>query len=58
VDEKGTTAAAATAVVMRDTAMPGEPVTVRADRPFLFLLRDLPTGTVLFMGRVADPSAA
>jgi len=58
VDEKGTAAAAATAVVMRDTAMPGEPVAVRADRPFLFLLRDLPTGTVLFMGRVADPSAA
>jgi serpin B len=56
VDEKGTEAAAATAVVMRDTAMPADPVTVRADRPFLFLLRDLPTGTILFLGRVADPS--
>lgn len=56
VDEKGTEAAAATAVVMRATAAPGEPVTVHLDRPFLFALRDLQTGTVLFLGRVADPS--
>ena len=56
VDEKGTEAAAATAVVMRATAMPVEPVTVRADRPFLFALRDVPTGAVLFLGRVGDPS--
>jgi serpin B len=58
VDEKGTEAAAATAVVMRATAMPAEPVTVRADRPFLFALRDVPTGTILFLGRVGDPSIA
>jgi serpin B len=58
VDEKGTEAAAATAVVMETTSAPAEePVTVRADRPFLFLLRDLPTGAVLFLGRVSDPSA-
>jgi len=57
VDEKGTTAAAATAVVMRATAIPAEPVTVRLDRPFLFALRDLPTGAILFLGRVTDPSA-
>jgi serpin B len=57
VDEKGTEAAAATAVVMRATAEPGTPVTLRVDRPFLFALRDVPTGTILFLGRVADPSA-
>jgi serpin B len=59
VDEKGTEAAAATAVVMRaTTAMPEEPVAFRADRPFLFALRDVPTGAVLFLGRVGDPSIA
>lgn len=56
VDEKGTEAAAATAVVMRATAMPAEPVTLTVDRPFLFALRDVPTGAILFLGRVADPS--
>jgi serpin B len=56
VDEKGTEAAAATAVVMRAGSMPAEPVTMRVDRPFLFALRDVPTGTVLFLGRVGDPS--
>ncbi len=56
VDEKGTTAAAATAVVLRATGMPAQPVTVTADHPFLFALRDVPTGTVLFLGRVGDPS--
>ncbi len=57
VDEKGTTAAAATAVLMRATALPTEPVTVRLDRPFLFALRDVPTGTILFLGRVTDPAS-
>jgi serpin B len=57
VDEKGTEAAAATAVVMRaGSAAPDAPVTVRVDRPFLFALRDVPTGAVLFLGRVTDPS--
>ena len=56
VDEKGTEAAAATAVVLRATAMPAEPVTLSVDRPFLFALRDVPTGAILFLGRVADPS--
>ena len=58
VSEKGTEAAAATAVLGM-TGGPGDtskPVVVRADRPFLFVLTDVPTGTVLFMGRVADPS--
>ena len=56
VDEKGTTAAAATAVVLRATGMPAQPVTLSVDHPFLFALRDVPTGTVLFLGRVSDPS--
>ena len=57
VDEKGTEAAAATAVVMGVTAAPIDPpVTFRADRPFVFALRDLETGAVLFLGRVTDPS--
>jgi serpin B len=56
VDEKGTEAAAATAVVMRAGSAPAEPVTLRVDRPFLFALRDVPTGAILFLGRVADPS--
>lgn len=60
VDEEGTEAAAATAVVMpRGGGMPRpeQPIEVRADRPFLFLLRDMRTGMVLFIGRVADPRA-
>jgi serpin B len=56
VDEAGTEAAAATAVVMElKAAMPEEPVEVTVDRPFLFLIRDIETGTVLFVGRVVDP---
>lgn len=58
VDEKGTEAAAATAVVMpRAGGMPQQPVTFNADHPFLFFIRDHKTGLVLFMGRVADPAA-
>ena len=59
-DENGTEAAAATAVVMaRATAImdPQKPVTFRADRPFVFVIRHNKTGAVLFMGRVADPRA-
>jgi serpin B len=56
-DEQGTEAAAATGVVMGVAGgpPPPEPVTVRADRPFLFLIRDKANGTILFMGRVSDP---
>jgi len=57
VDEAGTEAAAATAVVMELTAMPEEPVEVTVDRPFVFLIRDIETGAVLFLGRVANPLA-
>ena len=56
VDEEGTEAAAATAVIMKLTAMPEEPVEVKVDRPFIFLIRDIKTGTILFLGRIIDPS--
>jgi len=55
VDEEGTEAAVATAVVMAEKAMPVEPVEFAVDRPFVFLIRDIETGAVLFVGRVVDP---
>ena len=55
VDEKGTEAAAMTVMVVKSGAGPFVPE-VRADRPFLFLIRDVKTGTILFMGRVANPA--
>jgi serpin B len=57
VDEEGTEAAAATAVVVGITSAPAEPVNLTIDRPFLFYIRDVETGVVLFMGRVLDPTA-
>jgi serpin B len=57
VDEEGTEAAAATAVVMELTAAPAEPIEVKVDRPFVFLIRDLETDAILFLGHVVDPSA-
>jgi serpin B len=58
VDEEGTEAAAATAVVMAETAMQAEePMVVTVDRPFLFFIRDIETGVILFLGRVVDPSS-
>ena len=56
VNEEGTEAAAATAVIMPASMPPGEPIEITADRPFIFLIRDVPTGTILFLGRVVDPS--
>jgi len=61
VNEKGTEAAAATAIVMYATAMRREapeppPVVFRADHPFLFILLDTKSGSMLFVGRVADPT--
>ncbi len=56
VDEEGTEAAAATAVVVGTTSIPPEPVVVTIDRPFVFLIRDIDTGTILFLGRVVDPT--
>ena len=58
VDETGTEAAAATAAVMPPTAMPPEePVEVTVDRPFAFLIHDIETGAILFVGGMVDPSA-
>jgi len=56
VDEAGTEAAAATAVIMPTAAPPGVTVEVTVDRPFVFLIRDIPTNTVLFAGRIVNPS--
>ncbi len=60
VDEQGTEAAAATAVIVAAPtgAMPGPrppPPVFRADHPFLFLIRDNATGSILFLGRFANP---
>jgi len=57
VDEDGTEAAAATAVIMGVTSAPvGEPITFTVDRPFIYLIRDGATGSILFMGRVLEPA--
>jgi serpin B len=59
VDEDGTEAAAATAVVLSDsgsaTAPPEKVIDVTFDRPFVFFIRDNATGAILFLGRVARP---
>lgn len=55
VNEEGTEAAAATGVEMRVTALPMQPPVFRADRPFVFLIKDNGTGAILFMGRVVKP---
>jgi serpin B len=55
VDEAGTEAAAASAVIVGTTSMPTDLVTVTLDRPFAFLIRDIQTGTILFIGRVMNP---
>ena len=57
VDEAGTEAAAATAVIMELTAVPEPPVEVTIDHPFIFLIRDIETGAVLFVGRALNPGA-
>ena len=53
VNEEGTEAAAATAVTVVESAVP----IVRADRPFLFFIRERLSGTILFAGKVASPPA-
>jgi serpin B len=59
VNEEGTEAAAATAVVMKVLSAPPtlQRVTFRADRPFLYLIRDTRTGSILFLGRVMNPQS-
>ena len=56
VNEAGTEAAAATAVVEGRKSLPRQ-ATFRADRPFVYLLRDNRTGSILFMGRLTNPAA-
>jgi len=55
VDEAGTEAAAATAVIVSLSAAPPPPIEVTIDRPFIFLIRDIETGAILFVGRVLNP---
>jgi serpin B len=57
VNEEGTEAAGATGVVMKMRATPGPPPVFRADHPFLFVIRDAHSGSLLFMGRLVDPRA-
>lgn len=54
VDESGTEAAAATAVVIGERGAP-QPVSIIFDRPFLFAVYDEPTGQILFAGRLSEP---
>jgi serpin B len=55
VNEQGSEAAAATAVIMKRTAMP-QHAQFHANRPFIHLIRDRETGAILFMGRITDPT--
>ncbi len=55
VDEEGTEAAAATAVVVGVTSLPQADVELTIDRPFIFLIRDDETGSILFVGQMLDP---
>ena len=59
VDEKGTEAAAATAVVMMELSArlekPKEPIHVKVDRPFIYAIQHVPSGACMFIGRVTDP---
>lgn len=58
VNEEGTEAAAATGVTMRLTSVgPSQTPVFRADHPFLFLIRDNQSGSILFIGRVMNPKA-
>jgi serpin B len=55
VNEEGTEAAAATALALAEGMPPPVPPVFRADHPFLFLIRDQHTGSILFLGRVVNP---
>jgi serpin B len=57
VDEKGTEAAAATAIGADGAGVPPKAVEFRADHPFVYMIRDNKSGLVLFIGRVTDPTA-
>ncbi len=57
VDEDGTEAAAATAIILDRAIMETQVIELTVDRPFLYVIRDNATGAVLFVGRVLDPRA-
>jgi len=54
-NEEGTEAAAATVVDIRLTSMPPAPIVLNIDRPFIYIIREVTTNSILFMGKVADP---
>jgi len=56
-NEEGTEAAAATIVGIMTTSMPPAPLILNLDHPFLYIIRETSTNTILFMGKVADPLA-
>lgn len=58
VNEQGTEAAAATGITMGLTALPAPPIVFRADHPFIFLIREKSSGSILFIGRVTNPTVA
>jgi serpin B len=58
VNEEGTEAAAASAVVMTLRSAPAPPAVFRADHPFVFVIREKSTGSLLFLGRVVNPLGA
>ena len=56
VNEEGTEAAAATAVIMVESAAPSEPPKIfKADHPFIFIIQQRETGNILFLGKVVNP---
>lgn len=57
LDEEGTEAAAATAVVVGESSAISQEFDLRFDRPFVYAIYDVPSDTILFLGRVLDPSA-
>ncbi len=56
VNEEGTEAAAATGIGISTTSVPPPPIIFRADHPFVFLIRDVRSGSILFLGRVVNPA--
>jgi serpin B len=57
VNEEGTEAAAATGIGMKATALGPPPAVFRADHPFIFLIRDNGSGSILFLGRLIQPQS-
>ena len=56
-NEEGTEAAAATVVMMELTSMPSGPVEIRLDKPFIYIIRETSTNSIVFMGKTGNPAA-